>query len=170
MSNQLAHFLMERYSITPNMPIAIIGSNKLEMLICELAILKSGGAFVPFEPDIPRERLDYTLKNAKAKLIIACDNKSAEVVSNITPDCAVLDLIHNQTQISEQSMEPLKPSHAKDSDLAYILYTSGSTSATPKGVMQTRGGLLGQIKNYTENLKITHEDQFLQLASMSRLS
>ena len=61
----------------------------------------------------------------------------------------------------------INPYKSKPSDLAYILYTSGSTAATPKGVMQTRGGLQGQIENYKENLAISNKDHFLQLAPLT---
>lgn len=54
-SNQLATYLTKNYSVGPNIPIAIMGSNKLEMLISELAILKTGSAFVPFTPDMQRQ-------------------------------------------------------------------------------------------------------------------
>jgi amino acid adenylation domain-containing protein len=165
-SNQLARFLAQQGLVAPNQPVAIMGSNKLEMLICELAILKAGGVFVPFETDIPKERLAFTLKNAGAQLLIACDQESSAVASTAHSG-KILCLPENQEALDQISFESFYSESATESDLAYILYTSGSTSATPKGVMQTRGGLLGQIENYTENLNITEQDHFLQLAPLT---
>mgnify|MGYP000146054543 FL=1 len=81
-SNQLANFLSQNYPIKSDVPVAIMGSNKLEMIICELAILKAGGCFVPFEPNTLTERLNYTLQASKAALIIACDQESRHILSN----------------------------------------------------------------------------------------
>lgn len=164
-ANQLAAYLTKNYRVGPNVPIAIMGSNKLEMLVCELAILKTGSCFVPFTPDIPKERLDFTLKNSGTKLAISCDQKSDPLLSN-QPNCKVLHLNKAKQEIDNESTDPYVSPPENPDNLAYILYTSGSTS-NPKGVMQTRGGLQGQIINYTDNLKLSHEDHFLQLAPLT---
>lgn len=166
-ANQLAQFLSRNYSISPNTPIAIVGSNKLQMLICEIAILKCGGCFVPFDTETPKKRLEYTLNNSQTKLMIACDTKSAAAVSDQNDLCPLLNLAEQQQNIALEPSDAAPPCEATPEDLAYILYTSGSTSTHPKGVMQTRGGLLGQIQNYTQNLKISPDDHILQLAPLT---
>ncbi len=165
-ANQMAQFLRKNYKTGPNIPIAIMGSNKLERLICMLAILKTGSAFVPFEPDIPKERLTYTLNNCKAQVIIVCDENSKECVG-ISKKISVLSLNEKREKILAESTDSFSIPKTKPNDLAYILYTSGSTANHPKGVMQTRAGLAGQIRNYTENLNLTCKDRFLQLAPFS---
>lgn len=164
-STQLAHYLTNSCKVGPNIPVAIMGSDKLEMLICQLAILKTGSAFVPFTPDTPPERLEFTLNNCKADIILSCDGKSNQLLTK--QNKPFVDVTKIREEVSSLPIDPIKLINSESTNLAYILYTSGSTSAEPKGVMQTREGLAGQIKNYTENLAITEKDHFLQLAPLT---
>lgn len=164
-SNQLANFLNKNYKIN-NKRVAIIGKNKLEMLICELAILKAGGTFVPFDNDIPVDRLEFTLTHANPSLLLTCDFCADKIAKTIDIDVPTINLEEIKEDLKNLSTDNLNL-HTSDNENAYILYTSGSTSTQPKGVVQTRLGLFTQIKNYTENLKITDKDNFLQLATFS---
>ncbi|MDX8431273.1 MAG: AMP-binding protein [Candidatus Algichlamydia australiensis] len=162
-SNLIAHYLVNNYNIKKNSRVGIIGKDKLLMVVCELAVLKAGGAFVPFDSVTPKERLDFTVENAELDLMILCSGK----IRNKEFSCETLSLEKELQKISKTDYDSPPQTDATDKDLAYILYTSGSTSKKPKGVKQTRGGLLAQIEAYTKDLSITENDSLLQLATLS---
>ncbi|MCU0286484.1 MAG: AMP-binding protein, partial [Acidobacteria bacterium] len=53
----------------------------LEMIIGILGILKSGGAYMPIDPEYPQERIDYMLKDSGAKLLAFANDKECEKIS-----------------------------------------------------------------------------------------
>ncbi|MCU0287656.1 MAG: amino acid adenylation domain-containing protein, partial [Acidobacteria bacterium] len=72
-SDQLAGFLIEK-GILPDTIVGIMATRTAETIINILAILKSGGAYMPIDPKYPQERIDYMLKDSTAKVLLI--NKS----------------------------------------------------------------------------------------------
>jgi len=68
-ANRLAHFLMSE-GIGPEDLLALALPRSGEMVICLLAILKSGAAYLPLDPDYPAERLAYMLQNAQPRCVL----------------------------------------------------------------------------------------------------
>jgi amino acid adenylation domain-containing protein len=113
-ANRLAHYLRERYSIKPDDLVGIKLERGLEMIVAILAILKSGAAYVPVDPQYPQERIDYMIADSNCKTII--------------DESELQNFYSNETQYNSAN-----PSHInKPSDLAYVIYTSGTTGK-PKG-------------------------------------
>ncbi|MCX6582592.1 MAG: amino acid adenylation domain-containing protein, partial [Candidatus Aminicenantes bacterium] len=112
-SNRLAHLLIEKGVLADNI-IGIMLERSNEMIIGILGILKSGGAYLPIDPEYPRERIDYMLKDSGAKIMIgrAEFNFSCFFVTSSLP-CFLASY---------------------SSNLAYVIYTSGTTGK-PKGMM-----------------------------------
>lgn len=136
-ATQLARVLRKK-GAGPNLPVAIIADRSPEFLIGLQAIMKSGAAYVPIDPNAPSERQDYILKDTGAKLILA--DKGA-VKTDVT-EKDVLFLSENKIYENE-SKEPLDTLN-KPSDLIYIIYTSGSTGH-PKGVACKHEGVVNQM-------------------------
>lgn len=101
----MSKFYDERYSA-----VGIVMSHSIEMIAAMLAVLKSGACYVPAEPTLPQNRIDYMMNNAKVGFIITDD-----YCRNLT------------------AAKQLKDRSVSDGE-AYILYTSG-TSGRPKGVV-----------------------------------
>ncbi|HLP57996.1 MAG TPA: amino acid adenylation domain-containing protein, partial [Candidatus Deferrimicrobium sp.] len=99
--------------------VAIMVERSIEMIATMLAVLKSGGAYLPIDPLYPRERIDYMLKDSRARILI---NKSE--IRNTKFEFRASDLI--------------------SSNIAYIIYTSGSTGR-PKGVLVRHEGFINLI-------------------------
>ena len=113
-ANRLAHYLRERSNIQADDLIAIRLERSLEMVVSILAVLKSGGAYVPIDPNYPQERIDYMIADSNCKMLI---------------DETELQKFY----IKETEYSSANPSHInKPGDLAYVIYTSGTTGQ-PKG-------------------------------------
>ncbi|MBS7531081.1 amino acid adenylation domain-containing protein [Hazenella sp. IB182353] len=102
----------------------------IEMIIAIMGVLGTGAAYVPIDPNYPRDRIDYILKDSRSELLItssACYDSSIEIDANVM----VLDQEDNQLHEEKNMFTEVISS---PNDLAYVIYTSGSTGR-PKGVM-----------------------------------
>lgn len=142
-TNQLARYL--RKHIRTDMPVGICISPSIEMLIGVLGIVKAGGAYLPLDPDYPRQRLLYMLEDSKAKVVVCyAQHESLKAILNPGRLVEVIDLAAHDALISAESDSGLCVNHDDDS-LAYVIYTSGSTGV-PKGVLGTHGGMLNRLR------------------------
>src|SRR5690606_22987028 len=110
--------------------VPICLNRSMDMIIGALGILKAGGAYVPIDPEYPIDRIEYTIKDTGAKVIIT---ESDSPLANGTENSIIICLDRDQDKIHLQSIE-LPASELQPHHLAYIIYTSGSTGR-PKGVM-----------------------------------
>lgn len=115
-SNQLAEYLVENYHIQADDLISLKLERSEWMIITILAVLKTGGAYVPIDPAYPLERIQYIESDTNCKLSIDVEELESFKA--------------RQSQYSKT----FAGVHPKPTDLAYIIYTSGSTGK-PKGVM-----------------------------------
>jgi len=94
-----------------------------EVLIALLGIWKAGGAYVPLDPAYPADRLSFMVKDSAAKVLLT-DNKHKPLFASASGKVICLD--SDWPAIAQASRSNLKPSAAL-SNLAYVMYTSGST-------------------------------------------
>ena len=135
-ANQLAHYLRS-LGVGPEVPVAICMEHCPETLVAILGILKSGGAFLPLDPAYPKERLAFMLQDAGAPVVLT---RAQWLASLPEYDGRVVCLDSGWDAIAAKSKNnPLTGATA--TNLAYILYTSGSTGQ-PKGVMCEHGSLV----------------------------
>lgn len=148
-SNQLAHYLIAKHGINPDDRIAIMLERSEWMVIAVLAVLKTGQAYVPVDPDYPQERISYMLENSQCKVCI---------------DAAVLHAFQETSDVYSSA----SPAVAIQPDqLAYIIYTSGSTGK-PKGVMVEHRNLVNIALAWREAYELeTAPVALLQMASIS---
>lgn len=115
-STQLGNYLKNQYSIQADDRVGIKLLRNEWMILAVLGVLKSGGAYVPIDPEFPEERIGYIVQDSGCRLII-----DDEEILRFKEMAAAGKVFASRT-----SVQP--------SDLAYVIYTSGSTGK-PKGVM-----------------------------------
>ena len=137
-SNQLAGLLIEK-GVLPDNIVGIMMERSIEMIIGILGILKAGGAHMPIDPEYPEARIQYMLRESKAKILInksEIQNSKFETNPNDQNKNQHFgtDSILNFENLNLSSIKgcPRGPSNFKPSNLAYIIYTSGTTGQ-PKG-------------------------------------
>ena len=113
-ANQLARYLIA-HGVGTEDRVAIVLDRSVDLVVAMIAVLKSGGAYVPIDPDYPPERISYMVADSDCRLVLSepVDTDSYGA-SNIT---------------DEERLRPLNLT-----DTAYMIYTSGSTGR-PKGVL-----------------------------------
>ncbi|PGV75242.1 non-ribosomal peptide synthetase [Bacillus cereus] len=157
-ANQLARRLQEK-GVQPNQLIGIMVERSIEMIVGILGILKSGGAYVPIDPEYPKERIEYILKDSNVNILLTQNS----LLENVQYKGSVLNLNEEENySLNVSNLEFL----GHPSDLAYVIYTSGTTGK-PKGVMVEHHGLCNLKEYFKEKIKMSEEDRVLQFASLS---
>ncbi len=113
-----------------------------------MAILKSGGVYVPIDIAYPEERIDYIIENSDCKLVIDSDE------------------IYDFRSMEKLYSSVLDTADSNPDDLAYLIYTSGSTG-NPKGVAIQHAAIANTILSQIEIFGNENKERALQLASFS---
>ena len=122
-ANALAADLQER-GVGPGELIGLCCDRNEHMLVALLGVLKSGAGYVPLDPALPRQRLEFMAQDAELRFVVS-DLGAAD-----TWPFAVAQRV----QVAGLAPRAAAPaSTASVDDVAYVIYTSGSTG-TPKGV------------------------------------
>lgn len=134
--------------------------NKLAALVCELAIISINRSFVPLNFNDPESRQAFTIKKSGISLILTDEMLTSDDDKITYCNVGTLDYSSDNSKDLTHFSTP--------NDLAYVLFTSGSTAKNPKGVMRTRTGLLRQMtRDYRTDLNISSDDVLLNLAPMT---
>ncbi|HSE18766.1 MAG TPA: amino acid adenylation domain-containing protein [Pyrinomonadaceae bacterium] len=159
-ANQLAHYLREQ-GVGPEALVGVMLERSVELVVSLLAILKAGGAYVPLDAEYPAERLAFMIEDARLQLLL-----TTEKLSSVAPrtEARVICLDREREVIASQDRENPQVISEPD-DLAYVMYTSGSTGS-PKGVAVPQRAVIRLVKE-TEYVRFGPYEVFLQLAPVS---
>ena len=143
-ANQLARRLLAE-GAAPETVIAVLAERTASLVVILLAILKSGAAYLPLEPQYPAERQRYLLADSGATLVVAEHGLAPRL-----PDgpWAVLDSTRAIREADGLPAGDLGRTSSPD-NLMYIIYTSGSTGK-PKGVLVPHFGVVNYLGWCTE--------------------
>lgn len=158
-ANQLARYLRS-LGLGVESRVAICTGRSPEMIISVLAALKTGAAYLPFDPDYPAQRLAFMLSDSQAQVVLT----NSHLLDSLPESNAQRICLDKEWQkISDHSPEPL-PNTAHPDNAAYIIYTSGSTGR-PKGVLLRHGGLSNLVHAQIRAFHICPSSRVLQFAS-----
>ncbi len=160
-ANQLAQYLQRR-GVGPEVMVGVCMERSLELVVALLAILKAGGAYVPLDPSYPQERLEWMIRDAELALVLA-QEKFNEILSRTATEVICLDAEWTE-MASESKARPA--SGTRPDDLAYMIYTSGS-SGRPKGVMISHRSIVNRLLWMQSAYDLKPEDVVLQKTPFS---
>lgn len=123
--------------ITTESVVAVLLDRKPELIVAILAILKSVACFLPIDGALPEERIMFLLRDSKAKIVLTESSLANKISNDWLGQAIFMDSMGEMGNC--EYMNPDRENSADD--LAYILYTSGTTGK-PKGVMITHKGLV----------------------------
>ncbi len=162
-ANRIASFLRSR-GAGPEVQVAICLDRTPDMVAGVLGILKSGGAYLPLDPEYPQDRLRYTIDDSRAPLLLTTVDLR-EMFPEFSGDIICLDAPSDAEAIERQSEEN-PASLAGLAATAYTLYTSGSTGK-PKGVQITHRNVINFLATMRELPGICPEDTLLAVTTLS---
>jgi amino acid adenylation domain-containing protein len=139
-ANQLARTLRAK-GVKPDLLVAVCFERSLEMIVSFLAVLKSGGAYLPIDSSYPKERLAMMLEDARPTVLLT----QQRLVANLPEHNAEIICVDKDWPEIDLEEKGNLPPTARPENLAYVIYTSGSTGK-PKGVMVTHANVLGLLK------------------------
>ena len=125
------------------------------------AILRIGAVYVPLDPTLPLARAVTTIKDCRARLVVASKDKTAELERSGVPSVLALEPLPAPlpAEIQNQPENLLCAVDVRPDDMAVILYTSGSTGK-PKGVCLSHRNVLAFVNWAVEELQLTERDRF----------
>ncbi len=138
--------------------IAIIGERTIETVICMLAVLKAGAAFLVIPPSLPEERRAYLLADSDARLTLVTDPSQTPLRPSRA--LAVLDAA------AIPGTPTLDHGPRTTTAVAYVMYTSGSTGK-PKGVLIEHRSIVNTITWRRSWYSFSPNDVVLQIPSFS---
>ncbi|NNE45365.1 MAG: amino acid adenylation domain-containing protein [Rhodothermales bacterium] len=145
-SNQLARFL-RTHGVDRNVRVGLCLPRCPEAIVAILAVMKSGGTYVPIDPRYPTERLTFIMEDAGVPILLT-HSSVASRLNTPSVDVVCLDLgdseieAHNpdSTSLGQETLALEYDRHLA----AYVIYTSGSTGK-PKGVVVGRAALASYV-------------------------
>ncbi len=151
-ANRLARVLRDK-GVGPESIVAIVGGRSAEMVLGQIGILKAGGAYLPIAENYPKRRIHDMLRDAAPSALIL-PNDFCEQVEFEGPVFRLRDC--DRSGVDESDLIHT----TRPSNLAYVMYTSGSTGV-PKGVMVEHHSVVNLAMN-ADYLEMRGDDRILQ--------
>jgi amino acid adenylation domain-containing protein len=159
-SDSLARHLISK-GAAPGSITGIMVEPCLEMLIGIVGILKAGGIFVPIEPESPKERISFVLKDSGAQVLLTQRRLAETLKTDLHTEIVILDdraVYAGETCKLTGLTQPGDP--------VYVIYTSG-TSGRPKGVLISNRNLVNYIYWFARSIRLIAADRAILTSSFA---
>ena len=154
LSDNLAAYIESQ--VPPKSVVGIMLGRNEYMMIAPLGALKAGCAYLPLDPSYPPERLEFMMKDAGARMLVADENLISILKDYDGPVLKTADI---------RKLHPGKPHGCPSADdLFVLLYTSGTTG-TPKGCMLTHRNVSLFAHRHAQNVSIREDSRMSAYAS-----
>ena len=154
---------LARRGLRPGTVAGLWMQRGFDLLIAQIAIAKTGAAWLPFDADAPAERVAVCLADAAALLIVTDEAFSAAHASALPcPAVTAVDLLNP----GDVSIVDPRAFGASPDDPAYMIYTSGSTGV-PKGIVITGRNICHYLRAANDLYGIRADDIVFQGASVA---
>lgn len=155
---------LRRREVRRDEPVAILMRKGWEQVVGILGTVMAGGAYLPIDADLPPRRIDELLRDGRVRCAIVQDGIEAGAG---TEQLSVDDtfLAAAPTGAAADVSDAGRPDAGQE-DLAYILYTSGSTGV-PKGVMVSHRSVVNLIEDMVARFAISPADRLFAVSSCS---
>ncbi|MGH0593689.1 amino acid adenylation domain-containing protein [Bacillus pretiosus] len=159
-SNQLGRKLREQ-GVRPNNLVAVVMEKGWEQAVATLGILQAGGAYLPIDPNLPQERLQYLFENGDVEVVLTQTKWKSRIdwPSNIQVSTVEDSDLEDYEKTALESIQ-------SPEDLAYVIFTSGSTGQ-PKGVMIDHRGAVNTILDINERFGVRSGDKAFAISALN---
>ncbi|WP_304451228.1 non-ribosomal peptide synthetase [Nocardiopsis sp. YSL2] len=147
---------LARHGVRPGDTVGVCLDRGRELVVCLLAAMRAGAAYLPLDPAYPAERLAYMLSDSGTDLVLTDAASAASLPGGVRA----------LTASEVEGAEPLPDTRPLPDDVAYVIYTSGSTGR-PKGVLVTHRGVADLAATQRVRMEVAPESRVLQFASPS---
>ncbi|WP_231878971.1 non-ribosomal peptide synthetase [Collimonas arenae] len=161
-ANQLAR-LLRTHGAGPEQIVAIAVPRSLELVVALLAILKTGAAYLPVDPDYPQDRITFMLGDAQPVCLLTTNALAPTLPANVPQllldlpqTAAAIDAYADTNLQDHERSAALTPLHP-----AYVIYTSGSTGK-PKGVVVSHRAIINRLRWMQATYCLQADDRVLQ--------
>lgn len=137
--------------------VGVLVGRRAALVVALLAVHAAGAAYVPLDPDFPAARLVHITADAAPAAVIV----DPRLAGRLPAEAPGVRIPLTGLAPEEQTVPPVA---RRDGDLAYVLYTSGSTGL-PKGVEVCHGNLVNLLAATAERPGCSEDDTLLAVTT-----
>ncbi|MBU5265933.1 non-ribosomal peptide synthetase [Virgibacillus proomii] len=156
-ANALAQYLQQQ-GVSRGDYVGVLLNRSIDLIVAVVAIIKSGGAYIPIDPSYPYDRIEFMLKSSRTNMLIT--NEAFVKKIEYTGAICTMDNVNVINTGDERPKIVNLPS-----DPAYVIYTSGSTGE-PKGVLVEQKNVINLVNN-PNYVRFEPGDRILQTGSIA---
>jgi amino acid adenylation domain-containing protein len=144
--------------------VMVLMDKGCEQVVAALGVLRAGAAYLPVDPALPDERIQYLAADGNVAILLTQPWLEARVEAAALAGVRRRLVVQGEPDLEATPLGEI-PEPAPD-DLAYVIYTSGSTGQ-PKGVAMEHGAVVNTILDVNSRFSVGPEDRTLLLSSLS---
>jgi amino acid adenylation domain-containing protein len=148
--------------VGPETLVGVCMERSVEMVVALYGVLKSGGAYVPIDPEYPHQRVEFMLRDAGVPVLLT-QERLIKTLPAHNADVVCLD--RDWSSIAREEVSNPAGEISPD-NLAYMIYTSGSTGQ-PKGALNTHRGICNRLLWMQQQYGLAPSDKVLQKTPFS---
>ncbi|MBC3787161.1 non-ribosomal peptide synthetase/type I polyketide synthase [Spirosoma utsteinense] len=161
-ANQLAHYLRDSHRVQPGDRVGVVTGRSSDTIVAFLAILKCGAVYVPMDETVPVNSLQFVGRDTALKVVLF--NELTADQASVWENIPTVNLSSVGPELAACADSTVSVA-GQPGDVAYIMYTSGSTGQ-PKGVLVTHRNVVRLVKN-TNYISIQSDERLLLTGAIS---